>query len=218
MEQTILSNDQLLVLDFIRRKSEVNRYFYLTGGTALAEFYLQHRYSDDIDFFTNEKDFPQLVVESAAKEIGSIIGAREIEYKKLYDRRIFFFKKDGDELKMEFTQYPFLHLQQPQNNNQLLVDSFEDIAANKLMALIDRIEPKDFVDLFFILQKTNLENILNLVKRKFDFKIDPLVLGSEFAKIKGVTIMPKMIKPLSLEKLKTFYSDSAKQLKPQIVE
>ncbi len=26
--------------------------FYLTGGTALAEFYLKHRKSNDLDFFT----------------------------------------------------------------------------------------------------------------------------------------------------------------------
>ncbi len=27
--------------------------FYLTGGTALGRCYLQHRYSDDLDFFVN---------------------------------------------------------------------------------------------------------------------------------------------------------------------
>ena len=27
--------------------------FYLTGGTALSRFYLNHRYSDDLDFFVN---------------------------------------------------------------------------------------------------------------------------------------------------------------------
>ncbi len=27
--------------------------FYLTGGTALSRFYLQHRYSEDLDFFLN---------------------------------------------------------------------------------------------------------------------------------------------------------------------
>ncbi|MDI6754231.1 MAG: nucleotidyl transferase AbiEii/AbiGii toxin family protein [Thermodesulfobacteriota bacterium] len=31
-------------------------YFYLTGGTALAEFYLGHRRSYDLDFFTAEGD------------------------------------------------------------------------------------------------------------------------------------------------------------------
>ena len=30
---------------------EVN--LYLTGGTALSRFYLNHRYSDDLDFFAN---------------------------------------------------------------------------------------------------------------------------------------------------------------------
>jgi len=27
--------------------------FYLTGETALGRFYLNHRFSDDLDFFTN---------------------------------------------------------------------------------------------------------------------------------------------------------------------
>ena len=27
--------------------------YYLTGGTALGRFYLYHRFSDDLDFFTN---------------------------------------------------------------------------------------------------------------------------------------------------------------------
>jgi len=29
--------------------------FYLTGGTALSRCYLQHRYSDDLDFFVNSE-------------------------------------------------------------------------------------------------------------------------------------------------------------------
>ncbi len=29
--------------------------FYLTGGTALAEFYLGHRFSFDLDLFTAEE-------------------------------------------------------------------------------------------------------------------------------------------------------------------
>jgi tagatose-1,6-bisphosphate aldolase non-catalytic subunit AgaZ/GatZ len=35
--------------------------FYLTGGTALGRFYLNHRYSDDLDFFNNETKFRQAV-------------------------------------------------------------------------------------------------------------------------------------------------------------
>ena len=29
--------------------------FYLTGGTALAGYYMGHRYSDDIDLFTHDQ-------------------------------------------------------------------------------------------------------------------------------------------------------------------
>lgn len=36
--------------------------FYLTGGTALSRAYLQHRYSDDLDFFVNNApDFKKQV-------------------------------------------------------------------------------------------------------------------------------------------------------------
>ena len=42
--------------------------FYLTGGTALSRFYLNHRYSDDLDFFVNQKDdFLAVVREIIAK-------------------------------------------------------------------------------------------------------------------------------------------------------
>ncbi|MGD2089262.1 MAG: nucleotidyl transferase AbiEii/AbiGii toxin family protein [Candidatus Aminicenantes bacterium] len=30
--------------------------FYLTGGTALSRFYLNHRYWDDLDFFVHQKE------------------------------------------------------------------------------------------------------------------------------------------------------------------
>ena len=36
----------------ITQRQEVD--FYLTGGTALSRCYLNHRYSDDLDFFINE--------------------------------------------------------------------------------------------------------------------------------------------------------------------
>ncbi|MEW5692252.1 MAG: nucleotidyl transferase AbiEii/AbiGii toxin family protein [Candidatus Hydrogenedentota bacterium] len=30
--------------------------FYLTGGTALSEFYLKHRISEDLDFFCENEE------------------------------------------------------------------------------------------------------------------------------------------------------------------
>jgi predicted nucleotidyltransferase component of viral defense system len=44
-------------VEFIRAfsKTSLKDAFFLTGGTALSEFYLQHRISDDLDFFTEEE-------------------------------------------------------------------------------------------------------------------------------------------------------------------
>ena len=36
--------------------------FYLTGGTALGRFYLNHRYSEDLDFFINaDPQYPDYI-------------------------------------------------------------------------------------------------------------------------------------------------------------
>lgn len=47
------------VLAFIESSGTV---FYLGGGTALSRFHYNHRYSDDLDFFTFEEiDFIEVV-------------------------------------------------------------------------------------------------------------------------------------------------------------
>jgi len=51
MARTILSPNQTRLLEIIANDKEICHRFYLTGGTALAEFYLHHRLSEDLDFF-----------------------------------------------------------------------------------------------------------------------------------------------------------------------
>ena len=63
MGKTILTSEQHLVLDMAAKDELINSWFYLTGGTALAEFYLRHRLSEDLDFFSDEP-FPGLVTKS----------------------------------------------------------------------------------------------------------------------------------------------------------
>lgn len=219
MEQTILTKEQKQVLGLVKNHEKIRDFFYLTGGTALSEFYLKHRFSDDLDFFTNEKEFPQFEIEAFAEVIKKEIGANEIEYRHIYDRRIFFFKKDKGELKVEFTYYPFSFINFPNDFDGLRVDSVEDVSANKFMALMDRIEAKDFVDLFFLFNETGLnpDKIRLLVAKKFHFNFDPITVGSEFAKVRHLTELPKMIKPLTISELKIFFEELAKSLKSEIL-
>ncbi len=48
---TILTNTQRLFLELFGKQS-FSQKFYLSGGTALAGFYIPYRYSEDLDFFS----------------------------------------------------------------------------------------------------------------------------------------------------------------------
>src|SRR3989344_6374510 len=219
MEETILTKDQSLFLDEFKKDDVLSSVFYLTGGTALAEFYLKHRYSDDLDFFTYN-EFPQIEVEGFAQKIKSRLLARDVTYKKLYDRRIFYFHfgDSREDLKIEFTHYPFKQLEQSKNIDGILVDSFRDISANKLMAMIDRIEPKDFFDLYWIVKEHfSFADIRQDAEKKFGLKIDELTLGGEFAKVKNFVLEVKKIREVSDEELRHFFAEQSMLLRKNVL-
>lgn len=217
MEQAVLTKDQERVLALMRQNKELATRFYLTGGTALAGFYLHHRYSEDLDFFTEEKEFPQFQVEAFVDVIRKDVRAKNVVYRRIYDRRIFFFQTADDELKVEFTYYPFRRLY-PAIGNDGAIDALADIAANKMMALMDRIEPKDFVDLYFIMTEGGIpfEKLRELVAQKFHLTLESVTWGSEFAKVKWLDKLPRMLKPLTLGELKEFFAARARELAPEI--
>lgn len=219
MGEAILTKDQILFLEEFKKNSVLSAVFYLTGGTALAEFYLKHRYSDDLDFFTSD-NFPQIEVEGFAQKIKSRLSAHDATYKKLYDRRIFYFHFDDgrDDLKIEFTHYPFKQLEQPKNINGILVDSLKDISANKLMAMIDRIEPKDFFDLYWIVKEHFSFTVIRQdAEKKFGLKIDELTLGGEFAKVRNLALPIKKIREVSDEELRHFFAEQSVLLRKNVL-
>jgi len=208
---------QKKAIDFVMHKKELSD-FYMSGGTALAAYYEGHRISDDIDFFTTGVINPT-AVEAAAAELKSELGATAVAYQKVFDRRLYFFAlPDGDQLKLEFTHYPFNQLEPIQVFNDVRVASRRDVAANKLMTLVDRFDPKDFVDLYFLTRTTPLQEIRADAEKKFGVAITPLTLGSELMKVERITALPKMLKPLDLETLKTAIRELARGLRGEIVE
>lgn len=144
-------------------KSSLRDAFYLSGGTALAGFYAQHRLSKDLDFFTRE-DVPLETVRSFLATVPGLVV-------ESFDRRIFLLKIDDEPLEVEFTRYDFEHLAQPTLLAEgVAIDSPTDILANKIAALADRRDPKDEVDLFFLLadpEAPPFGQALELAQRKF---------------------------------------------------
>jgi len=191
--------------------------FYLTGGTALAAYYLHHRISDDLDFFSfNEPD--TFFIHEFINKLRIELAAKTVRFEKLHDRNQFFFVLGENELKVEFTKYPFKQLESPKIMEQLKIDSLRDIGANKLMAALERFDPKDFVDLYYLLESTELENIRKDTEIKFGLKIGGIFLGGELAKVRRIEALPKMLKPLTIEELKEFFSQEIKKLSPEILK
>jgi len=112
-----------------------------------------------------------------------------MSYEHLYDRQIFTFQKKPV-LKIEFTKYPFPNLLRHVEKNGIQVDSLLDIGTNKLFTIFDRNEPKDFVDLYFILQEIPLKKLVVGVKKKFDVTISSLTLGAELLKVRHLELFP----------------------------
>lgn len=190
--------------------------FYLAGGTALSEYYFQHRLSEDLDFFSSAS-VDAVFLEEFAQRVKKELAAEEVKFSKIYDRREFHFMSGDEDVKVEFVRYNFKQLDEMIVRDGIHVDSFRDIAANKLMAMIERFEPKDFVDIFFILQKRNLDDIRKDTTVKFGIEIDDIFLGSEFAKVRRIEALPRMIKSLSIDELKVFFTQIARELKPRVL-
>lgn len=214
MGQTLNSNFthiQKRFLDEIRREPQLVKKFYLTGGTALAACYLNHRESEDIDLFT-DTPFDSATVIAAMTRMTAALKVKAtlttIHERLRYDLAF----PDGQLLKIDFVFYDFKHIEPINHLDMLAVDSIADIAVNKLLALSQRTASKDFVDLYFLLKKYTIWDLRQSVEHKFKMDIDPFYLSALFAKVEDLTDMPIMKKKLTLKTLKNFFLKQAKTL------
>lgn len=216
-KKEILTTSQKQVIKIIAAEPRLSN-FYLSGGTALSAFYLQHRLSDDLDFFSIEPVDIQFIlafVESLKVKLNFL----KVRFDRLYDRNIFFLELANDkELKIEFTRYPFKHLGRTTKRSGISVDSLRDLAANKLMALLDRFDPKDFVDLYFLLKRFSLNEIRRDAEKKFNVKIGGMLLGSELAKVRRISALPIMLMPVTIDELKIFFAKKAQEIGRSIIK
>lgn len=144
-DSEILTAGQKNFLGRFRDTALCERY-YLSGGTALAAFHLFHRYSEDIDLFASE----HAPLEQILAFLKSLAAPDGVKYERKFDRRIFMLTlPDGETLKLEFTRYPFARMEEGIVTDGILVDGIRDILMNKAVAIADRRDAKDFVDLYF---------------------------------------------------------------------
>lgn len=196
---------------------EITEIFYLTGGTALAAFYLHHRLSEDLDFFS-EQDINPLSIQVFFKKHKAELGFTAIEFQRSFNRNLFFLHFPKETLKTEFTYFPFPRIEKGMRDNALQIDSLRDIAVNKIFTIYQRPRARDFIDLFFILKKKrwDFDDLLKEARLKFDTVLDPIQLGTQLLKVEELKDMPVMRVPLGAGKLKQFFLQKAKSLKGKI--
>ena len=131
--------------------------FYLVGGTALS-LYWGHRLSEDIDLFTERK----VNLDKLEEEIASIKGA-QMDSKNPIGRT---YTING--IKCDFLNYPYPFLYPPFISDELQLANINDVVSLKLGAIANRGAKKDLYDLYYILQKYSMEQLLKLYQQKYN--------------------------------------------------
>ena len=219
MAETILNNKQIRILEAISNDDKICQNFYLTGGTALAEYYLKHRQSEDLDFFS-EKEFDIQAINIFFAKNKKILGIKKVDIQQSFNRNLIFLHLKDNIVKTEFTYFPFPRIEKKIKRNKLFVDSLEDIAVNKLFTIYQKPRSRDFIDLYLIMKKTGwkIGDLIGKAKIKFDWHIDYLQLGGQFTLAETVKDYPRMILKLENKKWQKFFLDQAKQFGKNILK
>jgi predicted nucleotidyltransferase component of viral defense system len=207
MEKSLLTKSQREFLEFAGQEPALFEHFYFSGGTALSEFYLQHRFSEDLDFFSEE--------EIEVKELNLFLqtnkkryGNPQLQFQQSFNRNLFFLKfADGQTLKVEFTYYPFPRLENGKKWGKIEVDSVLDIAVNKVFTLTQQARGRDYFDLYIINQKYgfDFEDLVKKARQKFDYPINYLQLGKNLTKVGEFLDDPILIKTINKQQVESYF-------------
>jgi len=219
MAKTILTKRQQALLNELFSHKNIRESFYLSGGTALAEYYLHHRYSEDLDFFM-EQEIDPMSIQVILKTLAKKMSIKKIDYQQSFNRNLFYLHFDKEIIKTEFTYYPFEHIETPRLINGVKVDSLTDIAANKAFTIYQKPRSRDFIDLYLILKKKKWKfaDIRKRAHAKFDTPLDPLQLAQQLAEAPILKDFPHMIIPLNPKRWQEFWQNESETLKNEVLK
>jgi predicted nucleotidyltransferase component of viral defense system len=123
---------------------------YLTGGTALGRFYLNHRFSEDLDFFANKSDNFSTVLKKIEKVLLDNFSVLKNQSVVHNDYVRFYIEDEGSVLKIEFVNDIAYRSGVSNTYRYGLIDTPLNILSNKLTAIVGRDEPKDVFDIYAI--------------------------------------------------------------------
>ncbi len=215
---TGLTARQEQLLELALSESYIIENFYLTGGTALSAWYLHHRESYDLDFFSDHPfDYKRLIRWFRKNE--QAINTRTM----VFDEDFGFLEvkiryPNDDLLKIDFHHYSPSRLKKGIIWKGLTIDSIYDISVNKLQTISEIPRTRDYVDLYAILKKTKwtARTLATSAARKFGVKTDSMHLAKNFLKVVEYVDLPRMLVPFDRKDMDRFYGNLAISLKKDI--
>jgi hypothetical protein len=180
--------------------------FYLAGGTGLA-LHLGHRFSIDLDFFSEELDAvgpdERAVLRQALTDPSLTITIDKDAT----------FVANWRGVGLSFFRLDLYPLIKPTFLIEgIRVASLEEIGAMKLAAIIGRGTRKDYVDLYFILQQVSLEDLFKIAAVKYarvrTFAVSATRALAYFEDAQALP-MPRMLKPVPWSQMKRFLEKQA---------
>lgn len=218
-EESILTLHQREVLEILSKENYFTRRYYLAGGTALAEFYLKHRLSEDLDLFTEkaEVDFP--IVARFFEQNSKHLRIVKTDTRNVFGLYNFFLHfSDGEVLKVDFNYYPFPRIEKGRRFGGLEIESMYDIAVDKIHTIVLKPRARDYIDLYFIVKEKNYDfySLLMQAKAKFDWDLSSVELGSRLMEASETTDYPRMLKAIDHTEWKGFFMEEARKLKKDI--
>jgi len=215
----IITDNQRQILTFFSSLPD-SQFFYLTGGTALSEFYIGHRLSYDLDLFTSEKElilpFSRLMEEKLKTRDFTTTLIRRFQTFVEFE-----IGKEQDKTRVQLAYDSPFQFDHPVNSDiGVKINDYKDIVVDKLLAFFGRAEPRDAVDLFFILKKEDLWELTNLAFQK-DPGFDFYWLAVALEKVKDfpddIERWPvKMLIKVEAKELKELFSTLAKKIMDKI--
>lgn len=188
--------------------------FYLTGGTALARFYFQHRESVDLDLFTHNQNVDFSTLNVLIEKIELAMDLKTIKQVVTNTFLQYIFENaSGEGLKVDFVKDIPVHFGAFKQEGRVRVDSLENIGSNKVLAVFGRTDHKDFIDLYYLLRETALtfDHLVSLARQK-DVGLTEFYLANSIGQLQTATQMPVLLKPLDVGAYKAFYRQLSEEM------
>ena len=123
----------------------------------------------------------------------------------------------GVSLKVDLVKDVPVHFGEIGIKDGVRLDSLENIGSNKVLAIFGRTDAKDFSDLYWSLQHTNLKfDDLYRQAREKDLGLSELYLAYALQNVEKIRLFPRMIQPLPWEDMKVFFQALARALLERI--